>query len=335
MRRYLLLLILLAAPAIYGQDKPIHIGEIEFFGYSGVNPDTVRAALPVHEGDEISRAVWQEKVGEVQLALREVIGHAPTDVASICCNRQGNLSIFIGIAARPLSYLPKPLGTAQLPSSIVKLYEQSLQVLDEATRKGVSIEDRSQGYSLSSYTPLRAVQLKMRAYALSHERLLREVLAHSANDRQRTVAAQLLGYARKSGTQVIALARASLDSNGDVRNNATRALAVLAEFNPDIAQHIPPQSFIEMLLSGKWTDLNKASALLSALTRSRDAKLLARLRGQEVLARLIEMARWRTGHADPARTILGRLAGIEETRLQQLVASGQTEEIINALHDAK
>jgi hypothetical protein len=44
------------------------------------------------------------------------------------------------------------------------------------------------------------------------------------------------------------------------------------------------------------------------------------------------MARWRSrGHADFARILLGRIAGIEETRLQQLVGEGQVDQIIEAL----
>jgi hypothetical protein len=141
----------------------------------------------------------------------------------------------------------------------------------------------------------------------------------------------LLGYTRRSRSQINALARASLDSNSGVRNNATRALVVLAASDPKIANQIPAQSFIEMLLSGTWTDINKASALISDLTSGRSQKLLAQLRPPQVLARLIEMARWRTGHASPARIVLGRMAGIEEKRLQQLVSDGQVDVIIAAL----
>jgi hypothetical protein len=68
-------------------------------------------------------------------------------------------------------------------------------------------EDSSKCYTFSTvYPPLRAAQLKMRAYALRHDRLLREVLASSSDDRQRTVAADLLAYAHQSRTQLIALA---------------------------------------------------------------------------------------------------------------------------------
>ena len=44
------------------------------------------------------------------------------------------------------------------------------------------------------------------------------------------------------------------------------------------------------------------------------------------------MARWRDpGHASDARMILGRVAGIEEKRLQKLVAGGEVEPILSAL----
>jgi hypothetical protein len=67
---------------------------------------------------------------------------------------------------------------------------------------------------------------------------------------------------RQSSSQIAALVHASRDSNSGVRNNATRALLVLAESNPKRAKEIPADKFIELLLSGTWTDLNKASGLL-------------------------------------------------------------------------
>jgi hypothetical protein len=329
MKRYLFLfLILFASAAAVAQEKPIRIGEIEFFGYAGVDLQKVRAALPFLEGDEINRETWLEKMERAQRAVTEATGKAPTDVGAVCCDERGNLSIFIGLSGSPMRYLPAPQGAARLPSSIINLYEQSLHALEDATRRGVAFDDPSKGYSLSGYMPLRAVQLKIRAYALHHEALLRDVLASSSDQRQRGVAAEALGYARRSRRQLAALARASRDGDSGVRNNATRALVILIKSDLRLANQIPAKSFIEMLLSETWTDINKASALLSDLTRGRNAVLLAQLSQPLVRERLIEMARWRTGHANPAKYILGRIAGIEETRLEQLVTSGQVDLII-------
>jgi len=85
-----------------------------------------------------------------------------------------------------------------------------------------------------------------------------------------------------------------MTANSDVRNNATRALLVLLESNPKLAIDIPVEWFTELLRSGTSSDLNKASYLLSSLTRNRKAEMLGQLRKREVLERLMEMARWRT-----------------------------------------
>ena len=67
------------------------------------------------------------------------------------------------------------------------------------------------------------------------------------------------------------------------------------------------------------------------LTESRDPKLLQQLR-TEAMEALVEMARWRfAGHAAFARRLLGRIAGIEEARLDTLVErDDQAEAIIAA-----
>ncbi|HET9532669.1 MAG TPA: hypothetical protein VFQ92_20110, partial [Blastocatellia bacterium] len=259
--------------------------------------------------------------------------HLPTDIAPTCCDKQGNWIIYIGLSGKTMRYNPQPGGTARLPKNILDLYERFMSALTEAVQKGAAAEDRSKGYALSEYPPLRSTQLEMRAYAMDHEALLRQVLETSSDSQQRAVAAQLLGYARQSKPQLTALAHASRDSDGTVRNNATRALLVLVESNPNLARDIPAEDFIELLLSRTWTDLNKASNLLSSLTRDRNPRLLAQLRKAEVRERLIEMARWRTDHAEAARYILGRMAGVAEERLQQLVTAGEVEAILNRLRD--
>lgn len=331
MKRYSWLIIFLLAASAFGQDQQKRIGVIEFFGYTGIDLNKVRAALPCQEGDEFSIETGEVKVRQAREALGRVIGHPPTDISVGCCDHQGHWTIFIGLSGKPGRYRPRPTGTARLPVSAIDLYERFTNTLTEAVKKGGAAEDRSKGYALSEYPPLRSAQLGMRAYAVGHEDLLRAVLETSSDDHHRVVAAELLGYTRQSRSQMAALAAASHDRNSLVRNNATRALLVLVESNPKAATEVPAEGFVELLLSGTWTDLNKASQLLSAMTQSRSANVLAELRRGEVKERLIEIARWRTGHAEAAKYILGRLAGIDEDRLGQLIRAGQVEEIINEL----
>jgi hypothetical protein len=328
MTHLLLSAVLLAASF---QNQPFRVGEIEFFGYAGVDLAKVQAALPLHEGDDLDMGKWEQEKARVRQSVRRATGSDSTDVAATCCDARGELIIYIGLSGKPVRYLPAPAGGARLPKKVIRLYDRTDSLLKEALRKGVSAEDRSKGFSLSDYPPLRAVQLELRAYAVGHERLLRDVLATSSDGKQRAVAAEVLGYGRRTRAQVAALAAASRDLDEGVRNNATRALVVLAAADSKRVRRIHPDGFIGMLLSGTWTDLNKAGALLADLTRGREPALLAKLRRPEVLERLVEMARWRTVHAEPARYILGRVAGIEENRLGRLVAEKRVDAIISAL----
>jgi hypothetical protein len=332
----LLLITLLLGVGCLGQEDHRRIGEIDFYGYSDLDLDRVRAALPLHEGDDFpdsDNAIF-DMIALIRGALARVIGKAPTDVAVVCCDAQGRQMIYIGLpgnSMRNVPYNPPPKGAARFPERVTDLYQQTMEAWSKAVRRGSSKEDSSLGYALSTDPELRAKQLATRKYALHHERLVLRVLVSSRDAEQRIAAAHILGYARQSKEQIAALVKAGSDADETVRNNAIRALGVLAQSNPRVAARIPPEPFIARLNSGSWTDRNKAGFLLDELSRGRNPKLLSQLRSQ-ALDSLIEMARWRSpGHANFARILLGRIAGIEETRLKQLVESGHVEQIINAV----
>jgi hypothetical protein len=331
MKFYLLFTMACLAVTTLSQDKPKTIGEIEFFGYTGIDINKLRAELPFHEGDEFNFETAEEKFSKTKDVAQRFTGRPPTDINATCCDNWGNWIIFIGLSGASTRYAPRPKGTIRLPSNIIALYDRYMNAVMEASQKGAATEDRTSGYALTEYPPLRSIQLEMRAYAESREALLSKVLATSSADQHRIAAAALLGYTRQSGTQLTALSRATHDSNSTVRNNATRALLVLAESSQEIAAQIPAEGFVQLLSSGTWTDLNKASGLLMIITQRRNPKVDALLRQKETLERLIEIARWRTGHADAARFILGRLAGVDEGRLRQMIESGQFESIISSL----
>jgi hypothetical protein len=83
-----------------------------------------------------------------------------------------------------------------------------------------------------------------------------------------------------------------------------------------------------MLHSGVWTDRNKSSFVLEAMTVSRNQVLLKRLR-EQAWGALLEMASWKdAGHAYSSRMILGRIAGIPEDRLQKVVWNGTVDELV-------
>jgi hypothetical protein len=309
------------------------LGEIDFFGYKGFDLAAIRSALPFHEGDLFppAKVHSDDLKRQVSAAVEKAIGRPPTDVSFLCCDSKQNAIVFIGLPGasyEPLAFNPAPAQDIRLPKAALALREDMDKAWMNAVMKGHATEDDSEGYTLTNEPKARKAELAIREYALRNEALILQVLAFSSDGWHRAVAAQMLGYARQSDEQVGALVRASLDPDGGVRNDAVRALEVLAGAKPDLAKRIPPEPFVRLLRSGVWLDRNKASLVLVALTNSRDPRLLSLLH-TDALDSLVEMARWRSvGHAEAALTILGRMAGLSEDSLNKLIEAGQADTII-------
>lgn len=315
----------------------------------------LRQALPLKEGDDFRFDSGEATFAQIKQVVRQTTGRDATDVNFVCCNDRGAAMIFIGLPGptyRPFKYNPilnaktgppsyssgpdktGPSDNPQLPAEIVALVEKAAELAQEAAQKEPR-EDRSEGYSLSLYPPLREVQLKIREYAIDHAGLVHRVLYMAMDAKQRRAAVYTLGYTMQTDAQLASLVWASRDRSSAVRNDATRALAVLAASDARAAGRISTAHFVAMLSSGSWSDRNKAAMLLSVLTARRNPTLLGALR-KNALEALIEMARWRNrGHAYHARMILGRMGGIEETRLEKMANEGQVEEILGELVNRK
>src|SRR5215208_5712019 len=50
---------------------------IEFFGYSGIDSNKVRAKLPFHEKDRFNVEAFGEKIESAREAVKQVIGQVP------------------------------------------------------------------------------------------------------------------------------------------------------------------------------------------------------------------------------------------------------------------
>jgi hypothetical protein len=331
-----LTLLVLASYATSGSGQQ-QLGEIDFFGYKGIDLAVVRSALPFREGDFFppdngkSSDELKRQVGE---KVRQAIGREPTSVTFVCCDSRQRWMVYIGLPGesyQPLSFNPAPNGNIRLPKAALTLYEKMDNAWASAVMKGHATEDDSQGFTLLNDPTARAAELAIHKYALRNETRILQVLASSSDARHRAVAAQMAGYGRQSNEQTGALVQASLDSDNDVRNNAIRALEVLANSKPELAHRVPSEPFVRLIRSGAWSDRNKASFLLVALTKSRDPNLLSSLR-RDALDSLVEMARWRaSGHAAPALLILGRIASIDEDSLGKLIDAGDVDAVIGKL----
>lgn len=313
-------------------DQKTAIANIDLFGYGQLDVKKLRSVLPIKAGESIKPSEWPTYRSRIEGALRSLTGKPPTDVALTCCNERGDSMIYIGVArtsSAAVPHKPAPTGEARLPDAALRLNREADEVLTKAALAGRTQQDNSNGYSLSADPDLRAKELQIREFALANADLLRTVLSSSSDAEHRAIAAQFLGYVNVSARQIADLIEAARDPDPGVRNNAVRALGVIAGSSQQRASMIPPQQFIALLKSGKWVDRNKGAWLMINLTSSRDPKLLKQLR-TEAMDALVEMARWQfVGHASSARTLLGRIAGIEEAKLDTMTKD-QAEAIIAA-----
>lgn len=115
MKLCLLLIVLSLAAVAFGKDTQKRVGEIDFYGYSGLDLEKIRAALPLREGDIYPGP--DDAISELEEAVRRVIGRAPTDIALVCCDARGNYMIYVGLpgnSVRRVPYNPVPTGRLRL-----------------------------------------------------------------------------------------------------------------------------------------------------------------------------------------------------------------------------
>lgn len=319
----ILLAILLADAPLGAQLPPI--GIIDLYGLVQTRPETVRGALGLRIGDSVPASP-----DAAIRSLKALPGVESATLNPVCCE-EGKTILYVGIVeagAPTIRWNPAPTGPARLPDSVRALGAAFEEALGEALGQGDAAEDRSVGHALMHFPNARRIQEQFPAIAASNFNQLRTVLHTSAEAGDRALAAQIIAYTRDKQAVVSDLVTASRDPSESVRNNAVRALVVMASAE-SVTVKVPPEPFVALLQSPVWTDRNKSSLALMELTASRDPGLLAALRPARIA--LVEMARWKSmGHAGAALTILGRMAGLSEQEIGTVWNGGDREKIIRA-----
>jgi len=326
----LIAFLLLALPAGAGAQSNI-IGIIDFYGLESVDRQQVREALGVAEGDTLPRS-W----AAAEKRIAELPGVAGATVNAVCCEG-GRTLVYIGVredeSRKPLAFRRAPRGKQRLPKDVVEAGAAFETALEAAVRRGVAGEDDSQGHALMEDSAARAIQLRFVNFAARDGKKLRDVLRNSSDAGQRALAAQVLGYSADKNAVVEDLVRAVRDPSPEVRNDAMRALFIIAKYaraHPELKIQVPTDPFIDLLDSPEWTDRNKASMALMALTETRDPALLSRLR-ERALPPLIDVARWKSaGHGAPGYAILGRIGGLSEDAIREAWQNRNPDAVILA-----
>jgi hypothetical protein len=306
------------------------IQTIDFYGLRTVSEARVRKALQIKEGDipPISPLPAQLRVEAVDRVI-----HARLNF--VCCEK-GKTTLYVGIQEQDvpeLTFRPAPTGSVRLPFDVLPAGQAFENAYTMALEAGDHVEDQSEGHSLMHFPEARAAQKKFITLAALHPAILHDVLRNSADARQRALAAQILAYAADKRDVVADLIYATRDPDDEVRNNATRALWIIAKYaqrKPDLGIHVPATVFIDLLNSLVWTDRNKSSNALLETTFNRDPAVLAEIRAK-ALPSLVEMARWKAiAHAQASLFLLGRIGGMSEDDIQAAIDRGDREAVISA-----
>ncbi len=311
------------------------IGTIDFYGLRKVSESRVRQALGAAEGDPLPASK-----GDAEERIDKITGVVESHLEAVCCD-DGKVILYVGIEERGAPHFDlrePPDGDERLPEEITGTYRRFLDAVEKASRRGVTGEDLTQGYSRVADLSARAIQDMFPVLATDHFMELRTVLRNADDELQRATAAYVIAYAADRKAVVNELQYALKDADAGVRANAIRGLmaqAVRARLKPDSGIKVEATWFIEMLNSLSWSDRNRALAALQILTDTRDPAVLDQLR-ERALQALADMARWKTlAHALPAYILLGRVTGVPEEKIQESWSSGNREPlIVDALKQA-
>ena len=328
-------LFLLAFLFVSARGQMPQIETIDFYGLRTFSEKQIREAMRIKEGDAPPKT--KENHDEILKRIETLPNVEEARLSAICCTNNGRTMLYVGVREKgspALNFRNAPNGAIRLTEEIVKLGKEFDEAYQKAVRKGDAAEDVSAGHSLMKNVEARAVQERFVPVVNQNLKLFQQVLRESSNAEHRALAAQIIAYTKDKQAIVEDLVFAMKDADSNVRNNAMRALTIIAQYEPKKAEKrivVPFQPFIEMLNSPEWTDRNKSSLAVVMLTEKPDVALLAALR-EKALPSLIEMARWKNdGHTSAPFVILGRVAGISEDEIGRALMTGKRKILIEKI----
>ena len=307
------------------------VGIIDLYGLRKTTAAQVREALGISVGDSLTAV----SLFEVPARLADLPGVVSAAIHPVCCE-EGKTMLYVGVAedgAPTLTLRSPPTGKSMLPAEIIQAGVALGRAQQRAAMRGFMREDWSQGHSLMADSAGRTIQLRFIDLAAKHRDSLRAILRTSSDADHRALAAEVLAYSANKQSIVADLVDAMRDPASHVRNNATRALALIAmyaEQHPELKITVPYEPFIDLLNSLAWTDRNKASLALMQLTESRDPALLSALKTRALDA-VVDIARWTNpGHSMAGIVMLGRIGGIADPEIFAMFERGEKDRIIEA-----
>ncbi|MGC2657355.1 MAG: hypothetical protein WA324_05215 [Bryobacteraceae bacterium] len=331
MRRFLLVTLTLALVAS-ADDLTPRVGVIEIYGARKVPLKKIKSTLGFAEGD-----IMPPSRLDIEDRIDKIPGVVASRLEASCCD-ESKMTVYVGIEEpgnRHFVFHQPPNGTVAFPEALVNQYHEFLDAVSASLHRGKIDEDLTNGYSLMADPECRDHQRYFLAYASDSLGTIEDVIHHSADPEQRTIAAYLLQYCpptpRTTADLLDDLQYALLDVEDSVRETAMqslRAILVGSRLHPQEHVHIEPTWLVELMNSVVWTDRRDASEALVNLTDKHDPATLNLLR-ERALDSVIEMARWHDAkHALPGFILAGRIAGLSEQDIQNAWVNGNREAVL-------
>jgi hypothetical protein len=312
------------------------VGIIDVYGLHKTTPQQLRDALGISVGDSLTSLALLE----VPAKLASLPGVASASVDPVCCE-DGKTMLYVGVVedgAPTLELRAPPNGASRLTPDVIQAGTAFGEAHMRAVMRGFVKEDVSQGHSLMADSAARMIQLRFVGLVAKHLDTLRKVLRTSSDADHRAFAAEVLAYYTNKQAIVGDLVYAMRDADADVRNNATRALWLIAMYgqqHPELKITVPYEPFIDLLNSLSWKDRNKSSLALMQLTESRNPALLRALKAG-AFDSIVDIAQWTNpGHSMAGIVMLGRIAGIPDQEIYAMFERGERDKIIEAARAAK
>lgn len=310
------------------------VGVIEIYGARKVPVKKIKSVLGFTEGD-----IMPPSRGDIEDRLDKIPGVVASRLEASCCDN-GKMTVYVGIEEadnRHFVFHRSPTGSVAFPVAVAGQYHDFLDAVSLSLRRGKVDEDLTNGYSLMADPDCRDHQEYFRAYAADGLPTIEDVIHHSSDPEQRTLAAYLLQYAprgpRTTPNILDDLQYALLDVEDNVRETAMqslRAIMVGGRLHPEEHIRIEPTWLIELMNSVVWTDRRDASEVLVNLTDKHDQATLDLLR-ERALDSVVEMARWHDlKYALPGFILAGRIAGLSEQEIQDAWINGNREAVLEA-----
>ncbi len=305
--------------------QSLKIGGIYYFAYEGISLKKIKQLMSVKEGEVVHFAPAEMRKLKERLldAVHQATDDEPSDIAIIASD--STCYCYVGLRGKNLDNSTISIGSvgARSPLKVPeKLQAQYLEVVQADYR---SSNIRSGTEKLKANL-LREDLIKE---SLKDADELLQVSRSSSDALHRRIANYCLALIANNADQLDALARATHDSDANVRNDAIKFMATIAQ-KEALQALVPAIQLIPLLNSPTWSERNKGVDLVLQYTKSRPAEFLEELRKQ-ALPSLKEIAAWDPDHARAALFILGRIGSIPEDKLAELINKDDRAAVLASL----